>query len=67
MNKQCNFCKKNIQIIDYCDPQLLRKYLSNWAKIKPAKKTGTCNKHQKLLTKAIKRARFLAIIPYVSR
>ncbi len=67
MNKQCFFCKKNIKSIDYRDAQLLRKFLSGWAKIKPAKKTGTCYKHQKELTKALKRARFLAIIPYFQR
>ena len=67
MNRPCNFCKKNIQNIDYRDPQLLKRFLSGWARIKLAKKTGTCHKHQKKLTQAIKRARFLAIVPYVNR
>lgn len=65
--KQCYFCKKNIADIDYRDANQLRRYLSAWSKIKPGKKTGTCFKHQKKLTTAIKRARFLALIPYLTR
>jgi len=41
--------------------------MTNWSKIKPAVVTGLCSKHQRELTKAIKRARFLALLPYVTR
>lgn len=65
--KTCHFCRKKIDEVDYRDSQLLRRYISAWAKIKPAKNTGNCSKHQRSLTQGIKRARFLAFLPYVSR
>jgi len=64
--KQCGFCRKKIEAIDYKDP-ILSKYLTPWAKMKSARDTGTCAKHQRRLTEAIKRARFLGLIPYVKR
>jgi len=60
----CYLCQKNIKEIDFKDTQLLRKFLSGSAKIKSKKKTGTCSKHQRQLTKAIKRARHLGLLPY---
>jgi len=65
--KSCYFCRKKIKEISYTDIQTLRRFLGVWSKIKPAKNTGTCTKHQRMLSKAIKRARFLALLPYVSR
>ena len=65
--KVCFFCRKKIEDIDYKDPNSLRRYLGIWSKIKPAKDTGTCSKHQRRLTHAIKRARYLALIPYSTR
>ncbi|MFA6492808.1 MAG: 30S ribosomal protein S18 [Patescibacteria group bacterium] len=65
--KQCNFCRKKIDIIDYKDSGALIKYLTPWAKMKSARDTGTCAKHQRRLAEAIKRARFLALLPYVKR
>jgi small subunit ribosomal protein S18 len=65
--KQCYFCKKKIDIIDYKDSGLLSRYLTSWAKMKPGHDTGTCAKHQRRLAEAIKRARFLALLPYVRR
>lgn len=65
--RECFFCRRKIKEIDYTDAKLLGRYLSPWAKIKPNYYTGTCSKHQRKLTQAIKRARFLALMPYVSR
>ncbi len=65
--KQCNFCRKKIEIIDYKDASQLSKFLTPWAKMKSARDTGTCARHQRLLSEAIKRARFLALLPYVKR
>lgn len=65
--KECQFCKRKISSIDYKDAHLLNRYLSGWAKIRPAKDTGVCSRHQRGLTEAIKRARFLALLPYTTR
>lgn len=65
--KQCNFCRKKIEYIDFKDTNILPRYLTPWAKMKSARDTGTCAKHQRMLADAIKRARFLALLPYVKR
>lgn len=67
MRKHCHFCRNNLIEIDYTDTDVIRRYLSPWAKIRPARDTGTCRKHQRHLADAIKRARFLALLPYTTR
>lgn len=67
LRKRCRFCKNNTSYIDYKDTEILKKYMTNWSRIKPASVTGLCSRHQKELTKAIKRARYMALIPYISR
>jgi small subunit ribosomal protein S18 len=64
--KVCPFCRDKINNIDYKSPALLRRYISDRGKIEPRRKTGTCAKHQRLLAVAIKRARNIALLPYVS-
>ncbi len=64
--KVCAFCVDKIEQIDYKDIPKLRRYLSERAKIVPRRVTGTCAIHQRQLTVAIKRARHLALLPYVS-
>ena len=64
--KVCAFCVDRIQEIDYKDVPRLRKYLSERAKIVPRRVTGTCAFHQRELTVAIKRARHVALMAYVS-
>lgn len=64
--KVCAFCVDKIENIDYKDVPRLRRYLSERAKIIPRRATGTCARHQRQLTTAIKRARHLAFLPYVS-
>ncbi len=63
--KVCLFCRDNIGEIDYKNPEQLRAYISDRGKIEPRRRTGTCAKHQRLLAVAIKRARHLALLPYV--
>lgn len=62
--KVCVFCGKENEI-DYKDAAKLRKYISERGKILPRRVTGTCAKHQRALTSAVKRARHVAILPYV--
>lgn len=64
--KVCSFCVDKVECIDYKDVARLRKYTSERAKILPRRVTGTCARHQRDLTTAIKRARIVALMPYVS-
>lgn len=64
--KVCSFCRDKVKDIDYKNPLQLRPYVSDRGKIEPRRKTGTCAKHQRTLAEAIKRARHLALLPYVS-
>ena len=64
--KVCQFCAEKIEHIDYKDVARLRKCVSERSKILPRRITGTCAKHQRQLTVAIKRARHIAIMPYIS-
>ena len=64
--KVCSFCVDKVECIDYKDINKLNKYTSDRAKILPRRVTGTCAKHQRQLTVAIKRARHIAILPYIS-
>ncbi len=63
--KVCQFCVDKIEVIDYKDIERLKKYMSDKGKIYPRRMTGTCAKHQRQLTKAIKRARIMALLPFV--
>jgi len=63
--KICSFCRDKVKTIDYKDPSKLRQYISDRGKIEPRRRTGTCAKHQRILAVAIKRARHLALLPYV--
>ena len=64
--KVCQFCTDKVTAIDYKDAGKLRKFISERAKILPRRVTGTCAMHQRQLAIAIKRARTLALLPYVS-
>ena len=65
--KECYFTKNNIKHIDYKDVDLLKKFLNPHARIISRKKTGVASKHQRSLALAVKRARFMGLLPYVSR
>ena len=64
--KVCFFCENHIDHIDYKDTNLLKKYVSERYKILPRRVTGTCAKHQREITNAIKIARNAALLPYTS-
>ena len=64
--KVCSFCVDKIAHIDYKDSAKLRRFLSERGKILPRRTTGTCAAHQRQLTVAIKRARQIALLPYVA-
>ncbi|OGY63948.1 MAG: 30S ribosomal protein S18 [Candidatus Harrisonbacteria bacterium RIFCSPLOWO2_02_FULL_41_11] len=64
---QCYFCSQNFKEIDYKDAGLLRRFISGQAKIIDPKFTNTCAKHQRLLAEAIKRARYLGLLPFTRR
>lgn len=64
--KVCQFCVDKCDHIDYKDASKLKRYTSERAKILPRRVTGTCAKHQRELTIAIKRARQIAILPYTA-
>jgi small subunit ribosomal protein S18 len=60
----CAFCADKVEVIDYKDPGKLRHYVSSRERIAPRRRTGTCAKHQRALSIAIKRARHLALLPF---
>ena len=64
--KVCAFCAEKATSIDYKDANKLRKFLTERGKITPRRASGTCAKHQRQLAVAIKRARVMALLPYVS-
>jgi small subunit ribosomal protein S18 len=64
--KVCKFCQEKIEYIDYKDPKLLLPFVPERGKIQPRRISGTCASHQRKLARAIKRARQLALIPYVA-
>ena len=64
--KVCAFCVDKVETIDYKDIARLRRYMSERGKILPRRVTGTCARHQRALTTAIKRARQVALLPYTT-
>lgn len=65
--KHCLFCVEKDRNVDYKDPQTLRRFINQRAKILPPKRTGACTKHQRMVAGAIKRARFMGLLPYISK
>ena len=64
--KPCRFCMDKIEAIDYLEYQKFQKLLTERGKIMPSRITGTCAKHQRQLARAIKKARVLALLPFVA-
>ena len=65
--KTCYFCSNNIEVVDYKDVILLRKFINTAGKIIPRKRSNTCSKHQRMISKAIKRARIIALLPFAAK
>lgn len=64
--KICNFCAEHLDTLDYKDTTRLRKYISERGKILPRRISGNCAAHQRRLTTAVKRARVIALLPFVA-
>ena len=64
--KICQFCSDKDSTINYKDIDLLRRYVMEDAKIRPRRQTGTCAKHQREIAAAVKKARFVALLPFVA-
>ncbi|MDK2918836.1 MAG: small subunit ribosomal protein [Candidatus Petromonas sp.] len=64
--KICSFCANKVKLIDYKDTKYLQKYLTDRGKILPRRITGNCANHQRQLTRAIKRARIVALLPFTA-
>jgi small subunit ribosomal protein S18 len=64
---QCFFCSQNLKTIDHKDTEILNKFISSQGKIIDPRYSNTCAKHQRILAQAIKRARYLALLPFVRR
>ncbi|MEY2664643.1 MAG: ribosomal protein small subunit ribosomal protein [Candidatus Parcubacteria bacterium] len=66
-NKQCFFCQNNIRHIDYKDTEILKKFLNPHARMISRKKSAVCAASQRQLATAVKRARFMGLLPFVAR
>ena len=67
MKQQCFFCSQNIKDVDYKEVDLLKRFVSSQAKIINPKHTGLCSKHERKIAEAVKRARFMGLLPYVRK
>jgi len=63
--RRCVFCAEKVEKVDYKDANTLSRFLSERGKIRPRRQTGLCARHQRQLARAIKRARHLALLPFV--
>jgi small subunit ribosomal protein S18 len=64
--KSCPYCRDKVEFVDYKDVATLRKFISERGKIRSRRITGACRRHQNQISTAVKRARELALLPYVS-
>lgn len=67
VKKQCYFSQNNIKHVDYKDVELLKKFLGPQGNLLAKKRTGIASKYQRQLGTAVKRARFMGLLPYISR
>ncbi len=64
--RQCAFCVDGVKEIDYKNYEMLGRYVNEFGRIRPRRQTGTCAKHQRTLAVAVKRARHIALLPFVA-
>jgi small subunit ribosomal protein S18 len=62
----CHFCADKIEVLDYKNTDVFQRYIADRGKISPRRNTGFCAKHQRTLAQAVRRARYMAIIPYTT-
>jgi len=65
--KHCYFCVNKDQVVDFRDVTLLQRFMSHYCRIVPRRRTGLCAKHQRAVTRAIKRARVMGLMPFVRK
>lgn len=65
--KKCYFCENGLKEVDYKDVYTIRKFTNTYKKILPKKRTGVCSWHQRKLAIAIKRARIMALLPFINK
>ena len=63
--KTCSLCESGIRVVNYKDDKTLGRFVTDRGKILPRRLTGACARHQRQITTAIKRARYLALLPYI--
>jgi small subunit ribosomal protein S18 len=63
--KSCPFCETRVRFVDYKDDRTLGRFITEQGKILPSRLSGVCARHQRQLATAVKRARFLALVPYI--
>jgi small subunit ribosomal protein S18 len=63
--KRCRFCRDGVQVVDYKDLESLQRLMSSEAALFSKKRSGNCSRHQRMVKTAVKRARFLALLPYL--
>ena len=64
-HKSCPFCETRVRYLDYKDDRTLGRFITDTGKILPSRLSGVCARHQRQLSTSIKRARYLALIPYI--
>lgn len=62
---QCYFTKNKIEFIDYKDTEMLKLFINSYGRMKTRRYTGVCGRHQRQVAEAIKRARFMALVPFI--
>ena len=67
IKKKCELCAEQIKQVNYKDITILRRFVSTYGRLVTGKRSGNCAKHQRMVTRAVKRARFLALLPFVER
>lgn len=65
IKKKCALCQQGVLHVDYKDVEFLKRFLSHSGKILPRRTTGACNKHQRMVMIAVKRARYVGLLPYI--
>ena len=65
--RRCQFCSKDLDVVDYKDVRLLSKFVSPYGKIDARRRSGNCAKHQRMLATAVKRSRQAALMPFTTR
>jgi small subunit ribosomal protein S18 len=64
-DRSCHLCQNALDELDYKDTRMMQRFVSAYGKILPRQRTGTCVKHQRVVTQAVKRARIMALLPFV--